>query len=131
MSENMKKVKNYLQELGFSISTENKKEELVVINDEEKGINNLIIDCEEPILVIEQIIMEVPGKANDFFKRLLQMNRTIVHGAFVVDEDGKNVIFRDTLQLENLDKNELEGSINSLSLALAEYANELISFSKS
>ena len=131
MSENMKKVKNYLQELGFSISTENKKEELVVINDEEKGINNLIIDCEEPILVIEQIIMEVPGKANDFFKRLLQMNRTVVHGAFVVDEDGKNVIFRDTLQLENLDKNELEGSINSLSLALAEYANELISFSKS
>ncbi|HJP18833.1 MAG TPA: YbjN domain-containing protein [Nitrospinota bacterium] len=131
MSKNMEKVKNYLQELGFSISTENKKEELVVINDEEKGINNLIIDCEEPILVIEQIIMEVPGKANDFFKRLLQMNRTVVHGAFVVDEDGKNVIFRDTLQLENLDKNELEGSINSLSLALAEYANELISFSKS
>ena len=131
MSENLQKVKSYLEELGFSISSENTKEELVVIDDEEKGINNLIIDCEEPILVIEQIIMEVPGKANDFFKRLLQMNRTVVHGAFVVDEDGKNVIFRDTLQLENLDKNELEGSINSLSLALAEYANELISFSKS
>ncbi len=131
MSENMEKVKSYLQELGFSISSENAKEELVVIDDEEKGINNLIIDCEEPILVIEQIIMEVPGKANDFFKRLLQINRTVVHGAFVLDEDGKNVIFRDTLQLENLDKNELEGSINSLSLALAEYANELIAFSKS
>merc|ERR1712000_599752 len=121
----------YLEELGFSISSENTKEELVVIDDEEKGINNLIIDCEQPILVIEQIIMEVPGKVNDFFKRLLQINRTVVHGAFVLDENGKNVIFRDTLQLENLDKNELEGSINSLSLALAEYANELISFSKS
>ena len=131
MSENLKKVKSYLEELGFSISSENTKEELVVIDDEEKGINNLIIDCEEPILVIEQIIMEVPGKANDFFKRLLQINRTVVHGAFVLDENGKNVIFRDTLQLENLDNNELEGSINSVSLALAEYANELISFSKS
>jgi hypothetical protein len=131
MSENLQKVKSYLEELGFSISSENTKEELVVIDDEEKGINNLIIDCEEPILVIEQIIMEVPGKANDFFKRLLQINRTVVHGAFVLDENGKNVIFRDTLQLENLDKNELEGSINSLSLALAEHANELISFSKS
>ena len=131
MSENLKKVKSYLEELGFSISSENTKEELVVIDDEEKGINNLIIDCEEPILVIEQIIMEVPGKANDFFKRLLQINRTVVHGAFVLDENGKNIIFRDTLQLENLDKNELEGSINSLSLALAEHANELISFSKS
>ena len=131
MSENLKKVKSYLEELGFSISSENTKEELVVVDDEEKGINNLIIDCEEPILVIEQIIMKVPGKANDFFKRLLQINRTVVHGAFVLDENGKNVIFRDTLQLENLDKNELEGSINSLSLALAENANELISFSKS
>ncbi len=131
MSENLEKVKSYLQELGFSISSENTKEELVVIDDEEKGINNLIIDCEAPILVIEQIIMKVPGKANDFFKRLLQINRTLVHGAFVVDEDGKTLIFRDTLQLENLDKNELEGSINSLSLALAENADELISFSKS
>ena len=131
MSESMEKVKNYLFELGFSVSSENSNEELVVIDDEEKGIKNLIIDCEDPILVIEQIIMEVSGKADDFFKRLLQINRTLVHGAFVLDEEGKNVIFRDTLQLENLDKNELEGSINSLSLALAENANELISFSKS
>jgi hypothetical protein len=131
MSESMEKVKNYLFELGFSVSSENSNEELVVIDDEEKAIKNLIIDCEDPILVIEQIIMEVPGKAEDFFKRLLQINRSLVHGAFVLDEDGKNVIFRDTLQLENLDKNELEGSINSLSLALAENADELISFSKS
>ncbi|MDP6625215.1 MAG: YbjN domain-containing protein [Nitrospinota bacterium] len=131
MSESMEKVKNYLFELGFSVSSENSNEELVVIDDEEKGIKNLIIDCEDPILVIEQIIMEVSGKADDFFKRLLQINRTLVHGAFVLDEEGKNVIFRDTLQLENLDKNELEGSINSLSLALAENADELISFSKS
>jgi len=130
MSESMEKVKNYLFELGFSVSSENSNEELVVIDDEEKAIKNLIIDCEDPILVIEQIIMEVPGKAEDFFKRLLQINRSLVHGAFVLDEDGKNVIFRDTLQLENLDKNELEGSINSLSLALAENADELISFSK-
>ncbi|MBT6225163.1 MAG: molecular chaperone Tir, partial [Candidatus Scalindua sp.] len=40
-------------------------------------------------------------------------------------------IFRDTLQLENLDKNELEASITALSIALAEYAGELIEFSKS
>ena len=48
-----------------------------------------------------------------------------------MDEEGKKVIFRDTLQLENLDKNELEGSINALSIALAEYAGELIEFNKS
>ena len=130
MSENLQKVKDYLHELEFSISSEDEAEELVVIDDEEKGIKNLIIDCEDPVLVLEQVIMDVPQNTEGFFKRLLQMNRTLVHGAFVLDEEGTKVIFRDTLQLENLDKNELDGSINALSIALAEYAGELIEFSK-
>ena len=41
-------------------------------------------------------------------------------GAFVLDESGQRVLFRDTLQLGTLDSNELEASINALSLALAE-----------
>lgn len=131
MSDNLEKVKSYLNDLGFSVSSQNVAEELVIINDEEKGIKDLIIDCEDPILIIEQLIMEVPTKTNEFFKRLLQINRTLVHGAFVLDESAKTILFRDTLQLQNLDKNELEGSISALSLALAENANELISFSKS
>ena len=131
MSENLQKGKDYLDELELSISSEDEAEELVIIDDEEKGIKNLIIDCEDPVLVLEQVIMDVPKNTEGFFKRLLQMNRTLVHGAFVLDEEGTKVIFRDTLQLENLDKNELEGSINALSIALAEYAGELIEFSKS
>ncbi|HJO55059.1 MAG TPA: YbjN domain-containing protein [Candidatus Scalindua sp.] len=131
MSENLQKVKDYLEELELSISSEDEAEEMVVIDDEDKGLKNLIIDCEDPILVLEQVIMDVPQNTEGFFKRLLQMNRTLVHGAFVLDEESTKVIFRDTLQLENLDKNELEGSITALSIALAEYAGELIEFSKS
>lgn len=131
MSENLQKVKDYLEELEFSISSEDAAEELVIIDDEEKGIKNLIIDCEDPVLVLEQVIMDIPQNTEGFFKRLLQMNRTLVHGAFVLDEGATKVIFRDTLQLENLDRNELDGSINALSIALAEYAAELIEFSKS
>ena len=131
MSENLQKGKDYLEELELSISSEDEAEELVIIDDEDKGIKNLIIDCEDPVLVLEQVIMDVPKNTDGFFKRLLQMNRTLVHGAFVLDEEGAKVIFRDTLQLENLDKNELEASITALSIALAEYAGELIEFSKS
>ncbi|MFQ5588464.1 MAG: YbjN domain-containing protein [Nitrospiria bacterium] len=130
MSEHFEKVKNYLLELGLSISGEDEQEALVVVDDEDKGIKNLIIDCEDPILVIEQKIMPVPADEASFYKRLLQINRTLVHGAFVLDDDGTNLLFRDTLQLANLDLNELEGSINALSLALAENAGELIDFSK-
>lgn len=130
MSEYFEKVKVFLVDMGYAISQENAAEELVIVNDEESGVKNLIVDCEDPILILEQMIMKVPKKPGDLFRRLLQMNRTLVHGAFVLDEEGKMVLFRDTLRLENLDQNELEGSIKALGLALAENAEELLSFSK-
>jgi hypothetical protein len=123
-------VKEYLRELRLSIVSEDAAEGLVVVEDEERGIMNLVVDYEDPILIFEQMIMPVPAQPGDLFRRLLQMNRTLVHGAFALDEEGKRVLFRDTLQLTNLDLNEVEGTIEALSLALAEHAAELISFSR-
>lgn len=129
MSENLDLVKGYLLDINLNIVSEDEAKELVVVQDEENGIRNLIIDCEPPIIILEQLIMDAPEVPGEFFKRLLQMNRTMVHGAFVLDdEDGRRVIFRDTLQLENLDCNELEGSIRSLELALAENGAELLEY---
>ncbi len=128
MQEKFELVKQYLQDMNIDIVDENTKEELVVVEDEENGVKNLIIDCEEPIVVLEQAIMQVPSDPKDLFKRLLQMNRNLVHGAFVLDEDSTTIIFRDTLQLENLDRNELEGSIHALSLALSEYGSDLLEY---
>ncbi|MDM8549157.1 YbjN domain-containing protein [Desulfobacterales bacterium HSG2] len=126
MKEKFEQVKQYLQDMGIAIVSEDPREELVVAEDEESGIKNLVIDCEAPILVLEQVIMKVKSDSEGFFKRLLQMNRELVHGAFVLDEKGETVLFRDTLQLETLDRNELEGSIHALSLALSEYGAELL-----
>lgn len=123
-------VKTFLLDLGYAITEENPAQELVVVQDGENGITNLIVDCEDPILILEQMILPVPNNPGQMFRRLLQMNRTLVHGAFVLNEAGTLVLFRDTLRLENLDLNELEGSIEALSLALAENAEELLAFSK-
>ncbi|MCP4109114.1 MAG: YbjN domain-containing protein [Desulfobacteraceae bacterium] len=128
MKERFDLVKQYLHEMGIVIVSEDTEEELVVVEDEESGVKNLVIDCEEPILVLEQVIMKVKTGSSEFFKRLLQMNRELVHGAFVLDENAEFIIFRDTLQLENLDRNELEGSIQALSLALSEYGSELLKY---
>ena len=124
------KVKDFILDMGFAISHEDPKEELVVINDDDRGIKNFVLDCEAPILILEQVIIPMPEGSSDFCRRLLQINRTLVHGAFVLDEEGTTLLFRDTLQLENLDRNELEGSIDALSLALAEYADELVTFAR-
>ena len=125
------KVKGYLNELGLAIVKEVADEDLFVVQDEDNGINNLVIDVEDPIVVLEQFIMDVPRQGQEkFYRRLLQMNRTLVHGAFVLDEEAHRVYFRDTLQLQNLDLNELEGSIKALVLGLAEVGGELIAFAK-
>ena len=130
MSENFEKVKSYLQDLELPIESEDQAEELVVITDDERGIHNLIIDCEAPILILEQAILPLPSNTEKLYERLLEINRTLIHGAFAIDLETRTVLFRDTLRLDTLDRSELEGSINALSLAMAENAEELITFSK-
>jgi len=130
MKNNFEKVKTYLVELGHDISMQDNENQLLVINDERAGIYNLVFGCADPILIMEQNMFDVPKGDGGIFKELLKKNRDIVHGAFVLNETGDKVLFRDTLQLESLDLNELEGSINSLSLLLSEYSEELIKFSK-
>ena len=128
---NFERVKGYLAELDLPIIREDAEEELVVIDDATKGLKNLVVDCEAPILVLEQFIADLkdPGDAGALM-RLLQMNRTLVHGAFAVDESGGKLLFRDTLALENLDLNELESSVKALTLALAENAEVLLKIAK-
>lgn len=128
MSDAFEKVKGYLQELELPIVSEDAAEELAVVTDEEKGLNNLIVDCEDPILILEQVIIKLPDEPGDLYKRLLEINRTLIHGAFAIDEETGVVLFRDTLNLDTLDRAELEGSVNSLGLALAENAEELLSY---
>lgn len=130
MPEAFEKIKRYLLNLDLPVIEEDAAEEIVVVSNEELGISRLVIDCETPLVILEQRIMEVPSDPGELYKRLLQMNRTLVHGAFVLDEAGTQVIFRDTLQLETLDEIELESSVDALSLALAEYGAELLSYAR-
>ena len=130
MENHFDTIKNYLIELNYSITYENRKDGVLMVQKESDGIKNLILGVADPILIMEQYIFKINNASEGIFKQLLQKNRDIIHGAFVLDETGQKVIFRDTLQLENLDLNEFEGSINSLSLLLSEYSEQIIEFSK-
>ncbi len=119
---------NWVGDLGLIITKKDEGEALLVVENEERHITNLVIDCEDPILEIQQTIMAVPpgADASRLFERLLQMNGTLVHGAFILSDDGEEVRFRDTLRLATLDREELRGTINALHFALEEYGDELI-----
>ena len=130
MSERFEQVKEFVLELGLAIDQEIPEDEIVIVNDQERGIQNLVIDCEDDVLVMEQLIMEAGHIAKpEIFKRILQMNRELVYGAFVLNEEGDTLIYRNTLALENLDLHELDSTINALSLGLAENGAELLEFS--
>jgi uncharacterized protein YjfI (DUF2170 family) len=122
--------RDFLLELNFDISREATEDCILVVQKESAGIRNLILGVAPPILIMEQFIFRINDQSEKIFKSLLQKNRDIIHGAFVLDESGEKVIFRDTLQIENMDINELEGSLNSLSLLMSEYSDNIIEFSK-
>ncbi len=130
MSEYFSKVQGYLIDLNLMISHEDESEMLLVVNDEDNGVSHLNILVDEPIVVIEQFLFELKEDSSDVLKDILKKNREIIHGAMVLDESGTKVLFRDTLQIENLDLNELEASINSLSVLLSEYTEHIIQFAK-
>ena len=62
MSDNYAKVREFVVELGFRIDEEIPEEEIVIVNDEERGVRNLVIDCEDSVLVIEQLILKFERK---------------------------------------------------------------------
>ena len=123
-------IRGFLQNLELEIKHENQKEGIFIVSNESEGIFHLIICVAHPIVIFEQFIFEIKQEGNLVYKSLLQKNRDIIHGAFVLDDSSKKVIFRDSLQIENLNQNEFEATLNSLSVLLSEYSEQIINFSK-
>ncbi len=120
MMESKDLVRGYLAELGIEITSESNK--TFICSDEEEGINNLVLYIDDPILVLEQHIASEKSLKPGFERELLRRNNNLIHGAFIIDQKN-NICWKDTLRLENLDLNELEGSLKALSICIAENAN--------
>lgn len=124
-------IKEYLLELGADITFEEADTGIFIITLDAKGVQDMILDCEGDILILEQIILPIRNEQPSHYKQLLQMNRSMVHGAFVLNDsqDYPIIAFRDTLQLPCLDLNELEGTLNALTFALVENYEALLAMS--
>lgn len=120
-------VKRMLLDLGLEIKEEIPEEEIFVVEDEERGIKNMVIDCEGELLIIEQPIGKVSEKHFGWF---LERNRDLPFGAFALDKEDGVILFRQTLRLDTLDYEELEASVNSLELFFAEWGEELLKILK-
>lgn len=123
-------IENFAARLNCRIVYKDEQTGILKIDNQADGIHNLIIGIAPPILIMEHFLFSFKADNMEMFKKLLQKNRDTIHGAFVINEEGNKVLFRYTMQLENIDFNEFEGAINSLGLLLSEYAETIIDFSR-
>ncbi len=126
----LQKVIDFTQQSGYEILYKNSETGILKISNEDDGISQVILGVVPPILIIECFLFNIKQDDLSIYKALLQKNRDMIHGAFVLNEDGTKVLYRYSIQIENLDYNEFEAALNSLSLLLHEYSDTLISFSK-
>lgn len=128
METNFNKVKNYLLDLEYTIVSEDESTGVIKISKEQDGICNMVLYT-DGILTMEQALCQIKNPTKQVFEELLKKNRDIIHGAFALGENNL-LLFRDTLEIENLDKNEIEGSLNSLGVLLSEYSAQILEFAK-
>ena len=98
--------------------------------DEEHGGTPLVISYAPPLLVFRLKVLDVPrdgDKCTQLYRRLLEANASdLVHAAYGLEED--DVILTESLEVENLDFNEFQATIESFQLAVATHAEILASF---
>ncbi|MDM1299829.1 molecular chaperone Tir [Empedobacter falsenii] len=124
------KIENFIQNINYTITYKDEKEGVFMIENLLDGVQNLIVGIAPPVIIFELYLFTITNDNLEMLKALLMKNRDIIHGAFAITEDGNKVIYRYTLQIANLDQNEFEATLNSLSLLMSEYSAQLIEFSK-
>jgi hypothetical protein len=73
-----------------------------------------------PIVVVRVHVGDIePGGSPDLFRTLLELNgRQLLHTSYGLD--GNHVILSSALELENLDFNELQATLDEIDIALAQ-----------
>ncbi len=87
----------------------------------------LVVHYSPPVLLFRLKVLDLPDNPEHcaaLYRRLLELNASdLVHGSYGLDED--TVILSATLELENLDFNEFQATVDSVQLAAASHIEAL------
>jgi hypothetical protein len=91
-----------------------------VIHDDYQHIENIAVCYAPPVITFRVKLMELPqvSRREALFEKLLRLNASeMIAGAYGIENN--SIVIVDTLQAENLDMNELQASVDGLSLAIS------------
>ncbi len=104
------------------------EEGMWIVRDSDAG-ENVVIRIAGPLVLFRAKVLglEAITRREELFHRLLELNASeMVHGAYGITDDA--VVLTHTLRLENLDYNELQGTIDDFSLAVTNHYETLAAF---
>lgn len=93
----------------------------VVESQSQSGNTPVAVRVDPPLVVVRVHMGEAEGVADPaaFYRKLLELNaKELVHASYGID-DGR-VVLSSALELENLDFNELQATMDEIDLALAQ-----------
>ena len=91
----------------------------------------IALRVDPPLVLLRVHIGDVvPDTPTELYRKLLSLNaRALVHTSFGLEED--RIVLGSALELENLDFNELEATLDEIDLALAQHVPVLAELTKS
>ncbi len=113
------KLESYL--INLDLSYESVDDNSWVISDSEKGLENVVVIVEEPLIIVRVAVMKVPDRGREeLFETLLKLNGSdILHGAYALEND--TIILIDTLNFDTVDFEEFQATLDAVGLALAQH----------
>ena len=99
-----------------------------LVHDSSLG-ENIAIKASGPLLLFRVKVLELADVADRgaLFEELLKLNATdLVHGSYGIADDA--IVLTCTLEMENLDYNELQAVLDDFSVALANHYEKLTKF---
>jgi hypothetical protein len=119
-------IESYLIQMG--VPFDSMKDGMWIVKD--TG-TDLIVSMAESVVVFRVKVLDVTrvpaAKREELYRRLLELNaREMMHGAYGLEEGA--VVITDALQLENLDFNEFQATLEDVGLAVSNHYPLLSNF---
>lgn len=118
------RIESFLRTLGLSF--DELDNDTWVINDEERGVENVIVVHEDPVVIFRLKVTDLPrGDHCALYAELLRLNGTdLLHGAYALE--GNSVVLINTLLSETIDIEEFQATLDAISLSAAEHYERLV-----
>jgi hypothetical protein len=103
-------------------------EDMWLVHDQ-STTENIVVRLAGPLVVFRLKVMETKNvkNAEELYRKLLELNaQEMVHGSYGIADE--SIVVTCSLQLENLDYNEFQGTIDDFTMALTNHYETLSAF---